>query len=224
MNLLLKYLAIFLFSTAVYADSQIDVGTILYIGDSHSYGAFGTVLEKNLSTLSSHVVMESSCGSSADTWLGKTGFEKTVCGFWKKDGDIEIRSDKHLVPKLSFELENYQPSIVIVQLGTNMAVGTNPVHFQESINRLMKLIKESNSKCIWIGPPDANSKIVTKENLKIINGVISALAVENNCEFIDSLKITNFPLNLSEGIHYPNALSSKWGDDVSKNLINILKN
>lgn len=197
--------------------------TILYVSDSHSYGKLGTVIEKNLSKISEHVIMESSCGSTANTWLGKSGFEKTVCGFWKKDGADEVRSVNHQMPKFSSEIEKYQPRVVIVQLGTNMAASSKPINSKASIAEMMNEINMENALCIWIGPPDANSKIVTKDKLAVVNKLIFELAAKNNCHFIDSLKLTKFPADSSEGIHYPPKLSAQWGEKLSLLIIDYLQ-
>ena len=196
--------------------------TILYIGDSHSYGKLGTTIEKGLDTIADHVIMEASCGASASTWLANGGFAKTVCGFWKKDGEDEVRSTKHLVPNFIDEVNYYKPNVVIVELGTNMAAGDAPLDSSASINKMMTEIKNNNAECIWIGPPDAHSKIVTKEKLKIVNQLIIKLAKENNCHFIDSLKITHFPQESLEGIHYPPDLAKDWGEKVSTQILALL--
>jgi len=197
--------------------------TVLYIGDSHSYGKLGTVIEKNLSMQFARVVMESSCGATPSTWLGNNKYEKTVCGFWKKDGQEEIRSKEHSTPKLADELSKYRPDITIVQLGTNIAAGAKPSNAKNSIIAVMKAIQDEGSKCIWIGPPDANSKIVTKEKLLETNSLLKTTALEFNCEFIDSLSLTTFPSGNSEGIHYPPSLSAQWGEQVSVLLLKMLK-
>lgn len=196
---------------------------VLYIGDSHSYGKLGTTIESNLSTVSDQVVMESSCGSSAYAWLGKTGLEKTVCGFWKKDGKEETRTTEHQTPKFSEEKIKYAPNVVIIQLGTNMAAAENPSNSRGSIDQLMKQAVADNSACIWIGPPDANSKIVTRAKLQTVNNLIKELAETNGCFFIDSLQITSFPSDSKEGIHYPPSLSKEWGEKVSAIILNHLK-
>lgn len=197
--------------------------TILYIGDSHSYGKLGATVESKLSTISDHVIMESSCGSSAYTWLGKTGYEKTVCGFWKKDGTEEIRTTEHQTPKFSDELAKYKPNVVIIQLGTNMAAAEKPLNSRNSIDQLMKEAKASGSECIWIGPPDANSKVVTKEKLAVVNNLIKELSEANGCTYIDSLQLTKFPKDSKEGIHYPPLLSKLWGEKINDIILNLLK-
>lgn len=201
----------------------VDSKIILYIGDSHSYGKLGTVIEKNLSTLVERVVMESSCGATPSTWLGNNKYEKTVCGFWKKDGQEEIRSKEHNTPKLADELAKYRPDITIVQLGTNIAAAAKPSNTKNSIIAVMNAIHDEGSKCIWIGPPDANSKIVTKEKLIETNSLLKTTALEFNCEYIDSLILTTFPSGNSEGIHYPPSLSAQWGEQASALLLKMLR-
>jgi hypothetical protein len=197
--------------------------TILYIGDSHSFGKLGTVIEKKLSSVSQNVIMESSCGSTPNTWLSNNkGYATTVCGFWKKDNSSEIRSKEHRTPKFEDELAIYRPQVTIVQLGTNIAAGDRPNKFTHSIEAMMKAIADEKSICIWIGPPDANSKIVTKEKLTQTNLLLTDLAMKNNCHYIDSLKLTKFPSKDKEGIHYSPDLSAKWGTRVSAQILAIL--
>lgn len=212
-----------LFSSLAFSATITSNPTILYIGDSHSYGKLGTTVEKNLSTISNHVIMESSCGSSAYTWLGKTGYEKTVCGFWKKDGADETRSVEHQTPKYADEVTKYQPKVNIIQLGTNMAAATKPLNSRDSIDQLMKAAKANNATCIWIGPPDANSKVVTKEKLKVVNDLLKELTTQNGCHYIDSLELTVFPKDNKEGIHYPPKASAEWGEKVSQKILSILE-
>ena len=220
----MKFMLSFLLtSTFSFAGSITTNPTILYIGDSHSYGKLGTTIEKNLSSISSHVIMESSCGSSAYTWLGKSGYEKTVCGFWKKDGADEIRSVEHQTPKFSDEIVKYQPKVNIIQLGTNMAAASKPLNSKDSINQLMKEASANNATCIWVGPPDASSKVVTKEKLKIVNDLLKELTAANGCHYIDSLELTVFPKDNKEGIHYPPKASAEWGEKVSAKILTILE-
>ncbi len=198
--------------------------TILFIGDSHSYGKLGLIIEKHLLTVSDHVIMESSCGATPKTWLGSNGYEKTVCGFWKKDGLSEVRSSEHVTPKLIDEVRNYKPQITIIQLGTNIAASSSPKNFKTSIETMMNLITDANSLCVWIGPPDANSNIVTRDKLLETNILIRNLAQANHCYYIDSLLLTKFPENNKEGIHYPPGLSAKWGESISEILLDYIRN
>jgi hypothetical protein len=196
---------------------------ILFIGDSHSYGRMGVVLERKLSEIASRVVMESSCGSTPSTWLGKTGYEKTVCGFWYKDGAQESRSSKHKTPKLADELERIKPHFTIVELGTNIAAAERPENHAKSIKEVLEAIKASGGQCIWIGPPDANSKIVTNEKLQKTNELLKKLTAQYSCSYIDSLALTQFPADCKEGIHYPPKLSAEWGEKLSVEILDLIE-
>jgi hypothetical protein len=221
----MKYLSLLFISISISLSAKEITSnpTILYIGDSHSYGKLGTTVEKNLLKISDHVIMESSCGSSAYTWLGKTGYEKTVCGFWKKDGKDEVRSVEHQTPKFSDEVIKYQPKVVIIQLGTNMAAAEKPSNSAGSIEQLMIEATKEGATCLWIGPPDANSKIVTKAKLQEVNLLLKAKAALNNCFYIDSLELTTFPKDSKEGIHYPPTASAEWGEKVSAKIVEYLE-
>jgi hypothetical protein len=197
--------------------------SVLFIGDSHSYGKMGIEIEKNLSEVASRVVMESSCGSTPSTWMGKTGYEKTVCGFWLKDGKIETRSNKHKTPKISDELERINPQFTIIELGTNIAAAARPENHAGSIKALLEAIKASGSQCIWIGPPDAHSKIVTNDKLQRTNELLKKITAEFSCHYIDSLAITQFPSDSKEGIHYPPKLSKEWGEKLSVEILDLIE-
>jgi hypothetical protein len=200
-----------------------DKPSVLFIGDSHSYGKMGIEIEKNLSEVASRVVMESSCGSTPSTWLGKTGYEKTVCGFWLKDGKLETRSNKHKTPKISDELERINPQFTIIELGTNIAAAARPENHAGSIKAVLEAIKASGSQCIWIGPPDAHSKIVTNDKLQRTNELLKKLTAEFSCHYIDSLAITQFPSDSKEGIHYPPKLSKEWGEKLSVEILDLIE-
>lgn len=215
----LTFVFSFLFAFSLYAKQEMSV---MYIGDSHSYGKLGSVINKNLSERFSNVTSQAGCGATAKTWLGVGGFEKTVCGYWLKDVEGEIRSKAHQIPFFGDELKKYNPDIVIVQLGTNMAAANKPLHSKQSVIDLITMIQEFGAKCIWIGPPDANSKIVTKQKVGVVNQMLKEVTTKLGCYYIDSLEVTSFPENNKEGIHYPNSLSAKWGEDVSAILLDYL--
>lgn len=214
---------IFFGSLFILSSVQAQLENVMFVGDSHAYGKMGSVVEKRLASSAKRIIIQSSCGSTPNTWLGKTGYEKTVCGYWKKDGAIEIRSKEHKTPKFKSELEKYKPQVTIVQLGTNIAAGNNPLKSESSVIEMMSLIREAKSECIWIGPPDAESKIVTKEKLKKTNEMLSRLAKSYDCQYIDSLTLTVFPKENKEGIHYPPKLSAEWGEKLSSKILSLLK-
>jgi hypothetical protein len=214
---------IFFGSILFLSSTQAQLENVMFVGDSHAYGKMGAVVEKRLASVSKRVIIQSSCGSTPNTWLGKTGYEKTVCGYWKKDGATEIRSKEHKTPKFKSELEKYKPQLTIVQLGTNIAAGSNPLKSEGSVIEMLTLIREARGECIWIGPPDAESKVVSKEKLKKTNEMLARLAKSYDCQYIDSLLLTVFPKENKEGIHYPPKLSAEWGEKLSSKILSLLK-
>lgn len=212
----MKNLLFFLFLT-LHASNSFGAGrfyqNILYVGDSHSYGPFGQEMGQFLEGKSNRAVLYASCGASSSTWLGNKGNEKTVCGFWSKDGKEETRSTKFKTPRFKTLVEEIRPDLTVIQLGTNMAV-SNPKAAMKSIEEMLMLVKNSGSKCIWIGPPDSNSKVVSDANVKEINNILFSLTKKYNCSYIDSLRLTNYPSHVKEGIHYPNKDSKEWAKKV----------
>lgn len=215
-KLIILFLYLFVFSHS-------HAYNIMYIGDSHSYGEFGKQIYKSLSVISPDMSIQASCGATAKTWLGEKGHAKTNCGYWKKDANEEFRSKDHFLPIFDEDLSKYNPDVVIVQLGTNIAVAKNPQNASSSIDLIMSKIQDSGAKCIWIGPPDAKHKLLTKSKLNTVNAMIESLAKKYSCEYIDSLKITKFPEQNLEGIHYPPSLSRAWGLNVSNMILKILE-
>ncbi len=213
----------FLISLNLKAELSLKNPRIMFAGDSHSYGKMGSTLESELSKISTDRSFMSSCGSSAATWLKKSGNEKTVCGFWKKEGSVELRQTQFNNPRLEDEIDRFKPDVLIVQLGTNMAASKNPSNSRESIVELLNVMTKNNLVCIWIGPPDANSAIVTDKKLEIVNQILIEETLKKGCHYIDSLKLTSFPIKNTEGIHYPNSLSTEWGLNLNSKILEILK-
>jgi hypothetical protein len=200
------------------ASTPISQEPILYIGDSISYGKFGQTIDESLRGVSAHVLSEASCGSTPATWMttpGQAGhsYAKTVCGFWRK-GDTEERSKEHLTPKIEEELSTEHPRVTVIQLGTNIAASSNPAAQRATVRHMMQEIRASGSQCVWIGPPDANSTVVTREKLGVTNEMIRSEALSAGCTFIDTLSFTRFPPGPGDGIHPSPHLAEQWADDV----------
>jgi hypothetical protein len=201
-------------------------GPILFIGDSISYGKFGEVIDSAMRKISENVVSEASCGSTPATWVTMPGqpghvYKKTVCGFWKKEQSEDLpgdRSKEHYTPKIEEEIQRIHPRITIVQLGTNIAAADDPERQITTIRQLMHEIKASGSSCIWIGPPDADSRIVTRDKLKITDEMLMAEAHAQGCFYVDTLSFTSFPPGPGDGIHPSPKLSEQWADEVLERI------
>lgn len=195
---------------------------ILYVGDSHSYGEFGKVMAETLNLLSDEYVLYASCGSSPATWISDGKYAQTVCGFWQKSKTQDLRFNKHKTPRFGEEILKLKPSIVIIQLGTNIAAMSIPQSSEQAIREMMRISIENGARCLWIGPPDAHSKVVTDEKLKITNELIKNIAQSSGCSYVDSLLMTHFPKESREGIHYPPSASREWGEKVSQQLKSLI--
>lgn len=209
----------FIFSSA-FADSS---KNILIVGDSHSYGPYGAVLDNFYRNQGHKVSSYASCGSSPSTWArSSSNFQQTNCGYWSKSpSGKETRVNSHKLPSFQEALNQSQPDLTIISLGTNAL--SSPQNIQNEVRqaeRLMDSIKKANSECVWIGPPD-NDKKPFSTNLA--QGVVAfrAAAEKNGCKFIDSTKYTKYPKGKSDGIHYGPKDSKAWGEGVVKELAKI---
>ncbi len=185
---------------------------VLFIGDSIAYGRFGKTIDASLRATGAVVTTEASCGTTPSSWLDGKGRVTTPCGFWKKAQASEERVTVHLTPKIGEELQTLHPGLTVIQLGTNIAAGRNPLLQQPDVARMMQEVRAAGSQCIWIGPPDASSPVVTREKLRLTNEMIRTEAARQGCFFIDSLSFTHFPDGLGgDGIHPSPELSAEWG-------------
>ena len=193
---------------------------VLFIGDSHSYGAFGKSMDSYLRTLSSDVTSISSCGSSPSNWMRtQAEYQKTVCGYWRKDGaGKEIRVKDHNITPFPEELKNIKPDLTVIALGTNiLASPANIQREKAAAEKMLSQVAQSGSQCVWVGPPDAD-KQPFKKNLSAGVSELRILAEKYNCLFVDSSQMTKYKEGTSDGIHYGNSEAKAWGERVTAEL------
>jgi hypothetical protein len=218
--------------------SEVSQQPILYIGDSISYGKFGSTVDTALRSVSSQVTTIASCGSSPSTWLtppGSTGhtYQTTPCGFWEK-GESEERAKTHITPKIEEELSKLHPRITIVQLGTNIAASSDPTSPSQvaAITQMMEKIRASHSQCIWITPAPGYEKYkakdpktgkmtsitaVTPEKISAVRNMIDQIAKQQGCITIDALATESPPS--SDNVHPGPIVAAQWGEHVNETLI-----
>jgi hypothetical protein len=215
-------------SATAFADGQLSDSPILYIGDSISDGPFGEYIDSALRQISSKVLTEASCGSSPKNWLPQTGpnpapYAETPCGFWKKTGPNltdEYRTgknEKHITPQITEELASFQPQVTLVQLGTNIAVNPFPTALLSTVRDMIQDILSAGSKCIWIGPPNANSPNITQKSLIATDLMIHGEADRQGCYYIRSMDFATAPPNTgpdNDGIHPGPELARTWANGV----------
>ncbi len=223
----MKFITLFtiLFCSQVVFSAEKSYQSILFIGDSHSYGPFGSVIDQTLREQSEKVVSISSCGASASTWLERANnFKSTNCGYWKKtDSQKEIRTLSHQLNSLKSELSSALPQITVISLGTNMLGDINDFENElKSVEKLILQVNESGSRCIWIGPPDLTKQPLT-QNLNSFNEKLKNFVESKKCNYIDSSKLTSYQFTKSDGIHYPPKASKEWGEKISQEILLQLK-
>lgn len=194
--------------------------SVLFIGDSHSYGQFGIVIDETLRAYTDKVTSIASCGSSPSTWVSeKSGFQATNCGYWKKKNSTqEVRTKTHELNSLDKELDLIAPRLTVIALGTNILASPQDIDRElKSVALIMQKLKEHKSACIWIGPPNLN-KDPFKHNLDLGVKKISELLQQSDCHFIDSRALTAALTNDSGGIHYGPQASREWGEKTAQQL------
>ena len=194
--------------------------SVLLLGDSHAYGKYGEVLDAHFRKSAKQVTSFSSCGSSPSTWTTTAAnFKSTNCGFWTKSAaGRETRVKSHKLPSFSNELRTLRPQLTVITLGTNILASPGNISSEKKhIESMMKAIRAQGSECVWVGPPDL-AKAPFSKNLQTGVETIKALAVKNQCHYIDSTKLTQYPAGKSDGIHYSPNDSAKWGQAVVEKI------
>ena len=103
---------------------------VLMIGDSLSAGPFGEAVQQHLAVKygPQNVAAFASCGSSPENWLADEPGFYTKCGYRESTPDklpvyrdfVNGKSPRPtLTPKVEALVRRYQPTVVLVQLGTN---------------------------------------------------------------------------------------------------------
>ena len=204
-------------STSVWAGS---FGKVLFVGDSHSYGNFGTEVDKYLRANSSSVTTYASCGSSPSTWLNKNGkYNATNCGHLSKDPQgREKRQNSHGTEYFPDEIQNIHPDLTVIAMGTNILASPATIKREvESIKKMLAEVHKVQSKCIWVGPPSITKRPFV-DNLDLGIKEIKSVIEKNGCVFVDSKPLTTYPAK-GDGIHYGAQSAAKWGKDV----VNVMK-
>ena len=212
-----------LFSNIIWAEN-LKYSTALFVGDSHSYGAFGQEIDKILRQYADKVVSVASCGASASTWLEKSdNFKSTNCGYWKKTSpQKEIRTASHQLNSLKSEISELKPQVTVIALGTNMLGDVQGFHSElKAVDKLIQQVQQAGSRCLWIGPPDV-SKNPFKKNLDELNLELKKYVEKRNCTYLSSTGLTKYNFTKSDGIHYPPMESKRWGEQISAQIRSLL--
>ncbi len=180
----------------------LDKNNILYIGDSHTAGDFGSSLESLISSENPDfkIVRKGIVGSRAPRW-----------------SDVEW-------PKLPHS----DSQTVIVALGTNdLAVFCKSplvavTHAQALLAKL-----QSEQKCIWVGPPLLSASSVVnacggEKGMAHFREIYKQGIESQGCHYVDSSKSLLYP-NAGDGLHFSGVVAKRWAQFVYKEMADILK-
>lgn len=203
---------------------------LVYIGDSHTVGAFGQKISKNLETVTgkSPVKRYGVVGSAAGHWNKKDNstIRKLSIGYYcDGEGQVNGKAPKADFPTVSQLFQGAEPMVII-------ALGTNDLNAKCKIsdkNKQMASVKEllsqvrPNSKCIWVGPTEQPMTGPIGQNCgqPKIKAFIDNLkqTVSQRCTYIDSreIKSNGSPIlpNRSDKLHYDGDLAQAWANSVS---------
>ena len=185
---------------------------ILYIGDSHTAGRFGSRLDQELRKLAGGSELSyGSCGSSPSSWYN--GWI-TKCGWVERKLDGKVRSLKSgPTPKIEELIQENRPRMIVIALGANL-MGAGLETIRTTTARMVNSVKASGAKCLWVGPPNGRNK--TEPKFSQLYAAIEE-AVRGTCELVDSRLLTYYPETGGDGIHFdglPPAIRdeilSKW--------------
>ena len=184
-----------LFSLFIAPFALANSNRVLLVGDSHTVGSFGDALKKEVgSNLHAYGVV----GISAPWYL-----RDPVCGGGNCPWKLGYRTPKEVVeygkmlpakfPGLQSLLDDVDPKMVIVELGTNDAGNCSSSNPAEKMLAMVKMIRGKGIPCFWVGPPvylrgsapyGACGERYNSFVDKILNAIEGA-----GCKFIDSRHI-----------------------------------
>ncbi|MEO5668821.1 MAG: hypothetical protein ABIR96_12235 [Bdellovibrionota bacterium] len=199
---------------------------VLVIGDSQSYGSFGSRLLKALrdehKTTTSYYARP---GSGAQWWLDGSQ-APAPWGSWNApQGEDELRVPQGLpTPLIGDLIATHQPHLVVVQLGGNM-VPLSDETIRKSAAEVITTIKLAGSGCLWIGPPPGDAR--PEPRYSDFYKVLKESAESNGCTFVDSRPLIKPVPHGGDGRHLDTmqggiAASKQWTKAVSENILTAL--
>lgn len=196
-----------------------ELPSILLIGDSHTEGTFGSVLDEQLRTLSPGKTATYGTGGSIPSWW-LTG-ERTPWGTLARGWDgIEHRSSRQPTPLIKGLVERLQPDLVVIEQGTNFLWSTSDAQIRESVAALVKAAMaippgrpQGARACAWIGPPRTGARFPNQtpaqsqaylKRMDEIRALMAQAVRSTGCRWIDSFEFTRYPEGVpgSDAVHY----------------------
>jgi hypothetical protein len=198
------------------------VPTILVIGDSHTYGAFGYRLHERLAAIGGHaVISEAAGGATTETYLEER--PEALVGYRVRETARGERVPRELVDRLRSPMDSldvllarHEPEIVVVALGTNRPRA--PVG--ESCDTFMQHVVHDGlhggpgRRVFWIGPAaigrDRSGAVVAS-----LRGCVQKVA---GATFIDSTTFNASSPLPPDNPHFGPADARRWADTAFEQI------
>lgn len=187
--------------------------TILLLGDSHTYGAFGQRLHERLAAMGGHaVVSEAAGGATTDTYLEER--PEALVGYRVRETARGERAPRELVSRLRAPIEpleallaRYDPEIVVVALGTNRPRA--PV--AESCSAFLeRVVRGRPRRVFWIGPPAVGGD----RSAAIVATLRAAVEKVPGATFIDGSAFNASTPLPPDNPHFGPLEARRWADAV----------
>lgn len=220
---------IILFSSFAILPLQAGV-KVLYLGDSLSFGAFGSTLDKQLRSSGCEVYTMVTGGATPYYWLSDFAPVSGDAGHWVKQDGYERRLRRtRTVPKIEPLLKKFPADAAVVQTGTNLYAALRdkkktPAERVKSVeylvDRMCKVLTSQKCRVYWVTPPDSHEGKYPRELQEQMRGIIKTVAGRYGRVF-DSYAVTHYtdPYPKEDGIHYGPEQATDWARRVARDAI-----
>jgi hypothetical protein len=199
---------------------------MLIVGDSHSCGAFGAQLLKDLADDGYFVTLYCAVSSSPTNWIKGTTPSGQVCQTMTSSAPtLKLCDGTGKVPKFSTILASHESDTVIIAHGTNSLLSSS---VDSNYGKMAALVSE---RCVWVGPPHLRpdqAKGFTPDRLKTMEknlpGFYTSLenSLGSDCGLVDSRSFTTKGSgggNTSDGVHRTTAAGKYWANQVGGTVL-----
>ncbi len=203
---------------------------VIYLGDSLSFGAFGSTLDKQLRASGCEVFTMVSGGATPYYWLSDFASVSGDAGHWVKQDGYERRLRRtRAVPKIEPLLRTFHPDAAVIQTGTNLYAALRDKRktpaerarmVEYLVDRMCKVLAAAKCRIYWVTPPDSHPGKYPRELQEQMRGIIKSTAGRYGRVF-DSYAVTRYtdPYPKQDGIHYGPEQASEWARRVARDAI-----
>lgn len=208
---------------------------ILIVADSHFTGSVspGVILDTKLRAEVPSLATFGVCGASSASWLVRP---RTTCGYFERTpgGRRTVNPPNPAeAPRLEDLLRKHSPKLLVVALGSNMAVRNYSLSgLRTEASRIADAARNVGAHCAWITPMNARSiqgrsREETEASLRAVTEAIRE-ELEGRCAIIDGAAPVRYPDTGGDGLHYSalpvsqaRELSTVWAEMIAKEIRSV---